>query len=72
VTVTSDNRKRETLREFTVALHGAMGTVDSRVTFPTHATRCGGQAPPTLHAAAGKPHPRQAGKPHLPYRPGPG
>src|SRR5687767_7104515 len=32
VTVTSDNRKRKTLKEFKVALHGAMGTVDYRQT----------------------------------------
>lgn len=32
VTVTSDNRKRETLKEFKVALHGAMGTVEYHVT----------------------------------------
>ena len=32
VTVTSDNRKRETLTEFKVALHGAMGTVEYHVT----------------------------------------
>jgi hypothetical protein len=30
VTVTSDNRKKKTLKEFKVALHGAMGTVDIR------------------------------------------
>ena len=32
VTVTSDNRKKKTLKEFKVALHGAMGTVDYRLT----------------------------------------
>ena len=32
VTVTSDNRKKKTLKEFKVALHGAMGTVDYRQT----------------------------------------
>lgn len=32
VTVTSDSRKRKTLREFKVALHGAMGTVQYRQT----------------------------------------
>ena len=32
VTVTSDNRKTETLKEFKVALHGAMGTVEYRQT----------------------------------------
>ena len=32
VTVTSDNRKKKTLREFKVALHGAMGTVEYRQT----------------------------------------
>ena len=32
VTVASDNRKRETLKEFKVALHGAMGTVEYHVT----------------------------------------
>jgi hypothetical protein len=32
VTVTSDNRKRKTLKEFKVALHGAMGTVHYRQT----------------------------------------
>lgn len=32
VTVTSDNRKRKTLKEFQVALHGAMGTVEYHVT----------------------------------------
>jgi hypothetical protein len=33
VTVSSDNRKKKTLKEFKVALHGAMGTVDYRQTF---------------------------------------
>jgi hypothetical protein len=32
VTITSDNRNRKTLKVFKVALHGAMGTVDYRVT----------------------------------------
>ena len=32
VTVTSDNRKKKTLKEFKVALHGAIGTVDFRQT----------------------------------------
>ena len=32
VTVTSDNRKKKTLKEFKVALHGAMGTVEYRQT----------------------------------------
>lgn len=32
VTVTSDNQKRKTLKEFKVALHGAMGTVEYHVT----------------------------------------
>lgn len=32
VTVTSDNRKRKSLKEFKVALHGAMGTVEYRQT----------------------------------------
>lgn len=32
VTVTSDNRKKKTLREFKVALHGAMGDVEYRQT----------------------------------------
>ena len=32
VTVTSDNRKKKTLKEFKVALHGAMGTVDYKQT----------------------------------------
>lgn len=32
VTVTSDNRKKKTLKEFKVALHGAMGTVDFKET----------------------------------------
>ena len=32
VTVTSDNRKKKTLKEFKVALHGAMGTVDFKQT----------------------------------------
>ncbi len=32
VTVTSDNRKTKTLKEFKVALHGAMGTVEYRQT----------------------------------------
>ncbi|OFW46486.1 MAG: hypothetical protein A3J29_19390 [Acidobacteria bacterium RIFCSPLOWO2_12_FULL_67_14b] len=32
VTVTSDNRKKKTLKEFKVALHGAMGTVEFRQT----------------------------------------
>jgi hypothetical protein len=32
VTVTSDNRKKKSLKEFKVALHGAMGTVDYRLT----------------------------------------
>src|SRR5688500_18770172 len=32
VTVTSDNRKKKALKEFKVALHGAMGTVDYRQT----------------------------------------
>lgn len=32
VTVTSDNRKKKTLKEFKVALHGAIGTVDDRQT----------------------------------------
>lgn len=32
VTVTSDNRRKKTLKEFKVALHGAMGTVDYRQT----------------------------------------
>jgi hypothetical protein len=32
VTVTSDNRKKKTLKEFKVALHGAMGTVEVRQT----------------------------------------
>jgi hypothetical protein len=35
VTVTSDNRKRKTLKEFKVALHGAMGTVEYRHTSGT-------------------------------------
>lgn len=32
VTVTSDNRKKKSLKEFKVALHGAMGTVEYRQT----------------------------------------
>ena len=32
VVVTSDRGKRKSLREFKVALHGAMGTVEYRVT----------------------------------------
>lgn len=32
VTVTSDNRRKKTLKEFKVALHGAMGTVEFRQT----------------------------------------
>lgn len=35
VTVTSDNNKRKTLKEFKVALHGAMGTVEYRQTHGT-------------------------------------
>lgn len=35
VTVTSDNRKKKTLKEFKVALHGAMGTVEYRQTSGT-------------------------------------
>ena len=35
VTVTSDNRKKKALKEFKVALHGAMGTVEYRQTSGT-------------------------------------